>query len=436
MGTNAISRVIGQLRQATLRKDTAALTDGDLLQQYVARRDEAAFEALVRRHGPMVLGVCRRVLRNGADAEDAFQATFLVLVRKAASIRSRGTVSNWLYGVAHNTALKLRAMNRKRCVKEQVAGTLPKRETRGEDWQEMQAHLDAELSKLPAMHRLAVVLCDLEGKTIKEAARHLGWPQGTVATRLTRGRAELARRLRRLGLMLSGGVVAVAVSQVAASASVPASLVVSTVQAATAVAVGQAAASGVISTKVVALMEGVVKVMLIKKLKALTTMLLTGAVLGSVGGLMAYQYVRAEPQEAKQIVPSRVLSARSQEDQKEAQSKQAEAKSDKEAIQGTWVAMSGEQNGEKVPKEKLEAIKLIFTEDKVTREGYEPAEGTYKIDPEKNPKEIDLFTDAKKPWMGIYELKGTSLKLICKTKDRPTDYDSNGGRFLLILEKK
>src|SRR5438067_12518314 len=106
MAMNAGNGVIRHLRRLAFQQDAAVLTEGELLEQYVAWRDEAAFEALLRRHGPMVLAVCRRVLRNEADAEDAFQATFLVLVRKAASIQSRGAVSNWLYGVASNVALK------------------------------------------------------------------------------------------------------------------------------------------------------------------------------------------------------------------------------------------------------------------------------------------------------------------------------------------
>jgi len=270
-----MNRVIWHLRRAALRQDGAGLTDGELLEQYVTRRDEAAFEALVRRHGPMVLGVCRRVLRNGADAEDAFQATFLVFVRKAASIRSRGTVSNWLYGVAHNTALKAKAMNRKRHVKEREAGTVPKHEARAEVWQEVQSLLDAELSKLADKYRVPIVLCDLEGKTIKEAARHLGWPQGTVATRLTRGRAQLAKRLTKHGLTLSGGVVAAVLSQRAASSNVPIELIASTTKAASSVAAtGQVAAAGVVSTKVAALTEGMMKAMLLTKLRFVTTLVL------------------------------------------------------------------------------------------------------------------------------------------------------------------
>src|SRR5262249_33813498 len=154
--------------------------------------------------GPMVLGVCRRVLRHEADAEDAFQATFLVLVRKASSVRPRGMVGNWLYGVAHNTARDGKAMNLRRRQKEREVGTMPK-QAPPEAWGELQARLDLELAALPEQSRAPIVLCDLEGKTLREAARQLGWPQGTVATRLTRGRALLARRLARSGLSLSAG---------------------------------------------------------------------------------------------------------------------------------------------------------------------------------------------------------------------------------------
>src|SRR5262249_40654397 len=154
-------------------------TDGELLESFVTRRDQAAFETLVRRHGPMVLGVCRRVLRNEADAEDAFQATFLVLVPRAASIRPPGMVGNWLYGVAHRTALKARARRAKRLAKEREAAARLKPEGRGETWEGLPALLDQELKTLPGIYRAAIVLCDLEGKSLQEAARHLGCPPGT-----------------------------------------------------------------------------------------------------------------------------------------------------------------------------------------------------------------------------------------------------------------
>src|SRR5262245_43627458 len=166
MATTGLGTVLDNLRRCLLRQDEADLTDGELLEYFVIRRDEAAFEALLRRHGPMVLGVCRRVLRNETDAEDAFQATFLVLVRKAASIRPRGMVGNWLYGVAHSTALKARAMSTKRLVKEREAVARPKPEVTTEAWERLHALLDQGLKALPDKYRAAIVLCDLEGKTI------------------------------------------------------------------------------------------------------------------------------------------------------------------------------------------------------------------------------------------------------------------------------
>lgn len=286
MRTNAVNSLIGHLRRAALRQDGADLTDGELLELYVARGEEAAFEALVRRHGPMVLGVCHRILRNEADAEDAFQATFLVFVHKAASIRSRERVSNWLYGVAHNTALKAKAMNRRRHMKEREARTVLKNEAREEAWQEVQTMLDAELSRLPDKYRVPIVLCDLEGKTIKEAARHLGWPQGTVATRLTRGRSQLAKQLTKHGLTLSGGVIAAALAQESALGNLPSALLASTTKAASSfAATGHSMAAGVASTKVAALTNGMMKTILLAKLQLGASLVLVFAFFGASTGV-------------------------------------------------------------------------------------------------------------------------------------------------------
>src|SRR5262245_52777748 len=179
MANRQLTSVLDRLRQAALRHGGTGLTDSELLEGFIARGDEAAFEALVRRHGPMVLGVCQRILRNEADAEDAFQATFLVLARKASCVRPRGMVGNWLYGVAHNTARNAKAMNRRRRQKEREAGTMPKQAAPEEVWGELQALLDQELPALPDKYRAPIILCDLEGKTLREAARQFGWPQGT-----------------------------------------------------------------------------------------------------------------------------------------------------------------------------------------------------------------------------------------------------------------
>src|SRR5262245_29262877 len=227
MAGRTLTAVLNRLRRAERCHGGPEPTDATLLDGFVARRDEAAFEALLRRHGPMVLGVCRRVLRHESDAEDAFQATFLVLVRKAASVRPRGMVGNWLYGVAHNTALKAKAMNLRRQRQEREAGAAPRPAAPDEAWGELQARLDRELTALPDKYRTPIVLCDLEGGTIREAARRLGCPQGTVATRLARARELLAERLAGAGLSLTGGSLALALAHGSASAGIPTPLVVS-----------------------------------------------------------------------------------------------------------------------------------------------------------------------------------------------------------------
>jgi RNA polymerase sigma factor (sigma-70 family) len=254
--------------------DAEVQTDGQLLGQFLARRDEGAFAALLRRHGPMVLGVCRRVLGNAADAEDAFQATFLVLVRKASSLTGRALLGDWLHGVARRTALNARKLHARRRAKEQA---LARPEVQGgevrDDWLPL---LDEALGRLPEPYRLPIVLCDLEGRTRREAAERLGWPEGTVAGRLSRARVMLARQLARHGIALSAGSLAAAWSPKAA----PAALVASTVKAATLLGAGPAAATGMISATVAGLTEGVVRAMLLSKLK--TAMAVVLVVVGMI----------------------------------------------------------------------------------------------------------------------------------------------------------
>jgi RNA polymerase sigma factor (sigma-70 family) len=268
------------------------MPDEQLLERFIAHRDEAAFEALVRRHGPMVLGVCRRVLHDPHDAEDAFQATFLVLVRKAAAIGKRELLANWLYGVAHRTALKARAAAARRRGKEQPMVDPPCTEPGDAAvWRDLRPVLDGELQRLPAKYRAPVVLCYLEGKAYDEAAQQLGWPKGTLSTRLTQARELLRRRLTRRGVTLSAGALATALSPGAASAVVPMPLIASTSKAALALAAGQAAAAGVVSASVAALMEGVLKAMFLTKLKVVALMVLAVSIVG--GGAVAYGVVAA-----------------------------------------------------------------------------------------------------------------------------------------------
>src|SRR5262249_52199145 len=170
MVSNRLRKALGHLQLALAPPEG----DGPLLARFVACRDEAAFAALVRRHGPMVLGVCRRVLRHAQDAEDAFQAAFLVLARKAASVLKREALGSWLYGVAYRTAQKLRSMRARRQAREKQVDEMPHPQVRPDEVQDWRPLVDCELNRLPEKYRAPVVLCDLEGQTHREAARQLG----------------------------------------------------------------------------------------------------------------------------------------------------------------------------------------------------------------------------------------------------------------------
>ena len=285
MATTPMNEAMQHIRRAVL-------TDGQLLGRFIERRDEAAFAALVRRHGPMVWGVCRRLL-NDQDAEDAFQATFLVLVRKAASIVPRERVANRLYGVAHQTALQARRTAARRRAREKQVREMPEPAVAEQDlWRDLRPLLDQELSRLPDAYREVVVLSDLEGKIRREVARQLGLPEGTVGSRLARARAMLARRLTQRGVTLSAVALTAVLAQ-QAPAGVPNSVVAYTIRAASLLVAGKAAATGAVSAEVAALVEGVVKAMLLNKLKIVSAVLLVVAALSGAMGLV-YQTQAAE----------------------------------------------------------------------------------------------------------------------------------------------
>jgi RNA polymerase sigma factor (sigma-70 family) len=245
--------VIRHLRRAALLHKSEGLTDSQLLEAFLSRHEEAAFEALLCRHGPMVLGVCLRVLRNVHDAEDAFQATFLVLARKAGSLCSRELLGNWLYGVAYRTAMKARAMNAKRRSKERHAGEMSRSESSADE--ELLAQLDRELNRLPDRYRVPVVLCELEGRSRKEVARILGVPEGTLSSRLAQAKKLLCRRLSRYGT----AAVAALLAESGASACLSPILRTSTAKA--------VLTAGAVPAKVLALTEGAIKAMFLNKLK-------------------------------------------------------------------------------------------------------------------------------------------------------------------------
>jgi RNA polymerase sigma factor (sigma-70 family) len=299
MASGPAGKVLRQLRAAALVPAASGPGDGPLLQQFVARRDEAAFAALLRRHGPMVLGVCRRLLRHEQDAEDAFQATFLVLARRAAAVAPPELVGNWLYGVAYQTARKARATRARRQSRERQVTAMPEREApRPGPWRDLRPLLDQELSRLPDTYRAVLVLCDLEGKTRKEAARLLGWPEGSVCGRLARARQLLAGRLALRGVALPAGALATVLTENAAPAAVPAALAEETVRAAGRFAAGTAA-SGLVSAPVAALTEGALQTMWTTKLKALAVSAVLAAALFAGAGVPALPALSARAADGK-----------------------------------------------------------------------------------------------------------------------------------------
>jgi RNA polymerase sigma factor (sigma-70 family) len=264
------------------------LNDEQLLERFVDLSDPSAheaFAALVRRHGPMVFGVCARVLRDTHEAEDAFQATFLVLARKASSVIPRERVANWLYGVAFRTASEARVRAaRRRAREEKVAAGLRVHTPDEALHNELRAILDDELSCLPARYRGPIVLCELEGLTRQEAAQRLGVAEGTVSSRLARAKVRLRDRLARRGLALPAGAISLVAIREASATVLSDGLIESTTLAATRVAAGMLGAAG-LSISVVSLSEGVLKTMFLTKLKGIAFVL--GSSVAVISGAVA-----------------------------------------------------------------------------------------------------------------------------------------------------
>jgi RNA polymerase sigma factor (sigma-70 family) len=285
--TQTASPILRQLTRMVEDRQVKNLSDADLLNRYLLRRDSGAFHALVRRHGNMVLSVCRCVLGNEADVEDAFQATFLVLVRKARSIRKRGSLSSWLYGVAHRICLKARSTSAKRRKHEsQVQQRAPSIEADSPfTWPEVQRLVHDELNQLAERHRAPLILCYLQGKTQDEAATELGLAKTVLRGRLERGRLMLRNRLRRRGLGPAALLVISAWPVSAASASVPHALLSATVASAALLAAGSSA----LPAPLAGLVEGAVQSMMLTKVKMAASMLLAAFLICGFVGLWTWQ---------------------------------------------------------------------------------------------------------------------------------------------------
>jgi RNA polymerase sigma factor (sigma-70 family) len=293
MANGQLDTVMRYLRRIAGPRENGGLTDTQLLERVVTSHDQAAFEVLVWRHGPIVMGVCRRVLRHTQDAEDAFQATFLTLARKAGSLGKREALASWLYKVAYRIALRAKAVASKRAAHEQQDVDLAALQASSEQrdavaCRELRVALDEELSQLPEKYRAPLVLCYLQGKTHAQAAKEMGCPLGSMSRHLVRAQELLCRRLAGRGVVLSASLLGAALAREAAAAAVSATSVLPAVQAALVFAAGTAAAAGETSAKAAALAEAAIKAMWVNKLKISAALVLGLTLTGAGAGVATY----------------------------------------------------------------------------------------------------------------------------------------------------
>jgi RNA polymerase sigma factor (sigma-70 family) len=276
---------------------TDAGDDAALLERFLLHRDEAAFATLERRHGPLVLGVCRRLLRHEQDAEDAFQAAFLVLARKAGSIRNKEALAAWLYEVAYHIAARMRAENLRRNIHERQAANMAIEKPSAEAKEpELVAVLDEELNRLPEKYRRPLILCYLQGKTHLQAARELGLPAGSLSRRLGRARELLRERLAGHGFTTTAALLGTVLTAETLTAAVPRTLIVATAHAARLVTLGGVSAAMSVSARSIGLAETAVRTMSLARLKMTVVLLMLGSALGGAG-LVAQQSLRKQPPE-------------------------------------------------------------------------------------------------------------------------------------------
>jgi RNA polymerase sigma factor (sigma-70 family) len=301
MANTSLDAVLHHVRATAGSGHTKEPTDADLLHAFAAHRDQGAFTSLVRRHGTMVLGVCRHVLQHAEDAEDAFQATFLVLAQHAAAIRKRESLASWLHGTAYRAAMNAkRAATRRRVHEGRARAVRPGSSSADVSWREVQAVLDEEVLRLGEKYRAVFVLCCVEGRSRAEAACELGLKEGTVSSRLAVAKKQLQERLARRGIALSTVLAAAALAAGGGRAAVPALLGEATVRAALAYAAGGTTAAGLVSPRIAAIVGGVTRALFATRLKIATALLLATAVVVAGVGLAAHQAPTTPQPEARQ----------------------------------------------------------------------------------------------------------------------------------------
>jgi RNA polymerase sigma factor (sigma-70 family) len=426
--TERLSAVTNPFRTLFEVGAVGGMTDGQLLHLFTTRSDEAAaeaaFKALMERHGPLVLKVCRDVLGDEHAAEDAFQATFLVLARRASSIRKADSVASWLFGIARRIATKSRADAARRRARDRIGAEMAARRTDGPDRAESWPELYEELDRLPEKYREPLVLCYLTGLTYEQAAGRLQCPVRTVQTRLIRGRERLRGKLIRRGLAPMAAWLAAGVAADAARAAVPAALMEVTARSALSFAAGRAA--GVASPSALSLAEGALKTMLLNKLR----MAAVALTLGIAATIAVKEMVGAQ-------VPPKPGPGTTAK---------AAPRSDRAALQGRWSVTMKDVDGQmrtmicNIEGDRI-AIQVIAPDG--TAE--EVLKGRFVTDPSARPRTFAVVETTgldghpQQDNLGIYELDGDLLKLCYGTpgRPRPTEFKQgqDGPPMLLVLKR-
>jgi RNA polymerase sigma factor (sigma-70 family) len=438
----ALSSFMQMVRRVAARhaRDEQAGGDAELLARFVRQGDEAAFEVLVHRHGPMVWSVCRRLLTRTEDAEDAFQAAFVVLLRRAGSIRDGSLLGNWLYGVAYRVAVRARARAARRAAREkQGMRTEPAAmatET-ATDWQPL---LHEEVFRLPEKYRRPIVMCYLNGQTNEEAAAALGWPVGTVKGRLSRARELLRVRLGRRGVCLAGAALTGTLSAARLDAAVPPTLMQATL---TGAVTGTTAG---ISPHVLTLSKGVMQSMFWNKCATFGTALAMLALLAG-GTMLSYHGLSALAQDraaggAAPIVPTPPPQAQLAP-QADAQGKRNAGGNDAMKIQGIWKLESWEFDGQLKPAEAIKDMTLEVNAKGEWRlsfgPGKQPNQALVFIDPAQEAAVMEVRGPNGRVFRsGLHKVEGDTLT-ICSTAwpgaSPPKDLKSSAEHDLWVWKR-
>jgi RNA polymerase sigma factor (sigma-70 family) len=455
MATTHLSDFFRRLTDGMAAEILEDHSDRKLVERMLAGRDEAAFQAIVHRHGPMVYRVCWRVSLHSQDSEDAFQATFLVLAQRLRRVRKHASLASWLHGVARRVALKAKVQSAGRRRHEHEAALPEAGPADDVTWRELRSALDAELGALPEKWRLPLILCYLEGRTQDEAAGELAWSKSTLRRRLEEARVALGRRLNGRGIVCPAALSAVLLSDCLASATPE--LVASTVEAAASVAVGKTVAAAA-SVEVAALTQGVLNAMWITKLNTVTAVLLILGMVAFGGGLSmremgaAGQHVKAGQNDVQPSNPRSDPTKKERDESKKAASKKAKFESDMKKLQGTWTTVTATKDGTERKEEK--GVELEFKgEEVIIREPARKETFVMSISPSAYPGGDLAFYDSRPPvsstegrsrgtdtalgfTYGIFKIEGDTLTLCIQSAySIPTDF-SDKNQMLWVLKRK